>query len=160
MRAVGAPVLGEAYDEKLFRAAAGFGGGVGGTHEHICGAITGGVIVMSMLYARTDPAIKDDVLYAHIKKYIERFNAEIVRLAEERDIILFSDEMYRLLEHDPRDRLPSAADLDEKAIALSGMSKTFGLAGLRLGWLACRDQVLLSQIAGYKDYTTIDHEDP
>jgi C_GCAxxG_C_C family probable redox protein len=77
VRAVGAPVLGETYDEKLFRAAAGFGGGVGGTHEHICGAITGGVIVMSMLYARTDPAVKDEVLYAHIKKYIERFNAEI-----------------------------------------------------------------------------------
>lgn len=86
--------------------------------------------------------------------------AAIVRLAEERDIILFSDEMYRLLEHDPRDRLPSAADLDEKAIALSGMSKTFGLAGLRLGWLACRDQVLLSQIAGYKDYTTICNSAP
>jgi aspartate/methionine/tyrosine aminotransferase len=79
----------------------------------------------------------------------------IVQLAVERDIILFSDEMYRLLEHDPRDRLPSAADLYKRTIALSGMSKTFGLAGLRLGWLACRDQAILSQIAGYKDYTTI-----
>jgi aspartate/methionine/tyrosine aminotransferase len=81
--------------------------------------------------------------------------AAIARLAAERGIILFSDEMYRLLEHDPRDRLPSAADLYDRAIALSGMSKTFGLAGLRLGWLVCRDQSMLHEIAGYKDYTTI-----
>lgn len=77
MRAVGAQVLGEQYDEKLFRAAAGFGGGVGGTRDYLCGAITGGVIVMSMLYARSDPKIKDEVLYAHIKKYMARFESEI-----------------------------------------------------------------------------------
>jgi C_GCAxxG_C_C family probable redox protein len=77
MRAVGAPVLGDAFDEKLFRATAGFAGGVGGTREHICGAISGGVMIMSMLYARTDPKVKDEVLRAHIKKFVERFDAEI-----------------------------------------------------------------------------------
>lgn len=68
---------------------------------------------------------------------------------------LFSDEMYRLLE--PRDevRLPSAVDRYEKALTLSGMSKVFGLAGLRLGWVAAHDQTLLERMNALKDYTTI-----
>ena len=35
------------------------------------------------------------------------------------------------------------------------MSKAFGLAGLRVGWLASRDTALLERCAAYKDYTTI-----
>jgi aspartate/methionine/tyrosine aminotransferase len=68
---------------------------------------------------------------------------------------LFSDEMYRLLEPAPELRLPAAADLYERAVSLGGMSKAFGLAGLRIGWVATRDQVLLERIKSLKDYTTI-----
>ena len=35
------------------------------------------------------------------------------------------------------------------------MSKAFGLAGLRLGWVACRDRGVLRAMAELKDYTTI-----
>ena len=35
------------------------------------------------------------------------------------------------------------------------MSKSFALAGLRIGWLASRDRELLARVAGFKDYTTI-----
>jgi len=68
---------------------------------------------------------------------------------------LFSDEMYRLLE--PRDemRLPSAVDRYEKALSLSGMSKAFGLAGLRIGWVATHEHTLLERMSALKDYTTI-----
>ncbi|KAG1656132.1 hypothetical protein FOA52_005164 [Chlamydomonas sp. UWO 241] len=51
---------------------------------------------------------------------------------------LFSDEMYRGLELDPSARLPSAADAYERGVALCGVSKTHGLPGLRIGWLASR----------------------
>ena len=57
-------------------------------------------------------------------------------LAQERGIILFSDEVYRELEYDPADRLPSACDLNPSAVSLGVMSKTYGLAGLRIGWVA------------------------
>ena len=63
--------------------------------------------------------------------------------------------MYRFLEYNPQDRLPSACEEYEKAISLFGMSKTFGLAGLRLGWLVTRDAELLQRLAEFKDYTTI-----
>jgi aspartate/methionine/tyrosine aminotransferase len=75
--------------------------------------------------------------------------------AKEHEIRVFSDEMYRLLEFDTADRLPSAVDADHRAVVLAGMSKSFGLAGLRIGWLASRDHKILDRVKELKDYTTI-----
>jgi|WetSurMetagenome_2_1015567.scaffolds.fasta_scaffold185571_2 aspartate/methionine/tyrosine aminotransferase len=68
---------------------------------------------------------------------------------------LFSDEMYRLLEPAPEMRLPAAVDLYERAVSLAGMSKAFGLAGLRIGWIASRDREFVDRVKSLKDYTTI-----
>ena len=68
---------------------------------------------------------------------------------------LFSDEMYRGLEHGDAPPLPSACELYEKGVALSGMSKVYALPGLRMGWLACRDAGFNGRAANFKDYTTI-----
>jgi aspartate/methionine/tyrosine aminotransferase len=76
-------------------------------------------------------------------------------LAEERRAYVLADEVYRLLEHDPRDTLPAAVELPGRGLSLGVMSKAFGLAGLRVGWLASRDTALLERCAAYKDYTTI-----
>ncbi|OGG30035.1 aspartate aminotransferase [Candidatus Gottesmanbacteria bacterium RIFCSPLOWO2_01_FULL_49_10] len=80
---------------------------------------------------------------------------KIIELAKEKNIYLFSDAMYWLLEYDPTFRLPAACDLYDRAIDLFGMSKTFGMAGARIGWLATRDKKLLEQVKIFKDYTTI-----
>ena len=79
----------------------------------------------------------------------------IVDFARQREISVFSDEMYRFLEHDPADRLPSACDLGEHAVSLFGMSKSFALAGLRIGWLTTRNKPLMQRMLAFKDYTTI-----
>ena len=76
-------------------------------------------------------------------------------IARAHDLIVLSDEMYRFLELDEADRLPAATAVYENAISLFGMSKTFGLAGLRIGWLATQNRALLDEIATLKDYTTI-----
>ena len=68
---------------------------------------------------------------------------------------VFSDEMYRLLEPTDEVRLPAGTDRYERAISLSGMSKVFGLAGLRLGWVATHDETLLERMKALKDYTSI-----
>jgi aspartate/methionine/tyrosine aminotransferase len=78
-----------------------------------------------------------------------------VRLAEERGFLLFSDEVYREAEHRPEDRLPAACDLSEACVSLGVMSKSYGLPGLRIGWLATRNARLLEAVAALKDYTTI-----
>jgi aspartate/methionine/tyrosine aminotransferase len=79
----------------------------------------------------------------------------IVDLCRKKDTILFSDEMYRLLEYDARQRLPAICDLYERGITLSGLSKSLALPGLRMGWLAARDTALFQRWLIYKDYTTI-----
>jgi aspartate/methionine/tyrosine aminotransferase len=79
----------------------------------------------------------------------------IVELAQTHGIVLFSDEVYRELEHDPKHRLPAACDLDERAVSLGSISKSYGLPGLRLGWLVTRDPALREAIMRLKDYTTI-----
>jgi aspartate/methionine/tyrosine aminotransferase len=73
----------------------------------------------------------------------------------ERGIHLLADEVYRFLEVDPGDRLTTGADAFERGISLGVMSKSFALAGLRIGWLATRDRDLLARCAAFKDYTTI-----
>ena len=84
----------------------------------------------------------------------EEFEA-ILELAARRGVWLFCDEMYRGLEYDLADRLPSASDCYPRAISLWGMSKTFGLAGLRIGWLTTQDRQLVNSLLRLKDYTTI-----
>ncbi|MEO5568824.1 MAG: aminotransferase class I/II-fold pyridoxal phosphate-dependent enzyme [Gemmatimonadaceae bacterium] len=84
----------------------------------------------------------------------------IVRLCRDRGIVLFSDEVYRLLEHDGRDLLPPAATLYDGAISLGVMSKSFALAGLRVGWIVSRDAALRARVAALKDYTTICNSAP
>jgi aspartate/methionine/tyrosine aminotransferase len=85
---------------------------------------------------------------------------QIIALAHKYDLYLFSDEMYRGLEYNPEKRLPALCDLYEKGISLSGMSKTYALPGLRLGWLATRDRDAFRRWITYKDYTTICHSAP
>jgi len=79
----------------------------------------------------------------------------VVRIAEERGIVLFSDEVYRGLEPDPSLRLPAACDAGPTAVSLGVMSKAYGLAGLRIGWVATRNAAVLARMASLKDYTTI-----
>jgi aspartate/methionine/tyrosine aminotransferase len=79
----------------------------------------------------------------------------LLEIASERSIVIFSDEVYRGLEHDSSDRLPAACDLHPGAISLNTVSKAYGLPGLRTGWLACRDHELLARIRALKLYTTI-----
>lgn len=80
---------------------------------------------------------------------------KIIETARKRNITVFSDEMYRLLEYDEKDRLPSVCELYENGVSLSGLSKTFGLPGLRIGWLATRNKAIQGELAAFKDYTTI-----
>jgi aspartate/methionine/tyrosine aminotransferase len=79
----------------------------------------------------------------------------VVELADSCGAYLFSDEVYRGLEVDPADRLPAAADLYPRAISLGGLSKVYGLGGVRLGWTVCRDAGLNQRMQAAKDYTTI-----
>ena len=81
--------------------------------------------------------------------------AALLDIARNHSAWLLCDEMYRGLEGNPADRLPSAADGYERAIVLSGLSKTHGLPGLRVGWLIVRDAATRAALINWKHYTTI-----
>ena len=80
---------------------------------------------------------------------------KLIALASSRGIIVFSDEVYRELEHDPATRLPAACEVYDRAVSLGSMSKTYGLPGLRLGWLASKDTDILQRCLELKYYTSI-----
>ncbi len=82
------------------------------------------------------------------------------RFVQENDLLLFSDEVYRESEYDLADRLPAAVDYGAHAVSLGVTSKTYGLAGLRIGWLATKNRELYNKIASLKDYTTICNSAP
>ncbi|WP_428569345.1 MAG: aminotransferase class I/II-fold pyridoxal phosphate-dependent enzyme [Solidesulfovibrio sp. DCME] len=81
--------------------------------------------------------------------------AAMLAMARERGVRVFSDEVYRFSEGPGLAPLPAACDLDDRAVSLGVLSKSFGLAGLRVGWVACRDRGLLDRMAAVKDYLSI-----
>jgi aspartate/methionine/tyrosine aminotransferase len=89
-------------------------------------------------------------------KILERDQLEaLVELCRRHGIWLFSDEVYRLIECDPAVRLPPAVDVYERGISLGTISKAYGLPGLRIGWIACRDRDLLQRMERAKHYLSI-----
>jgi len=64
---------------------------------------------------------------------------------------LLCDEVYRLLAEDP---MPPVASFGRYGVSTGGVSKAFGLAGLRFGWL-CGSAAVTAAAENWKDYTTI-----
>lgn len=81
--------------------------------------------------------------------------AQVVRALDGSGVLLFLDEVYRGLEYDAADVLPAGCDVYENAVSLGVMSKSFGLPGLRLGWIATKNRAVYEEMARFKDYTTI-----
>ncbi len=84
----------------------------------------------------------------------------LIELCRAHGLWLFSDEVYRLIEHGPEKRLPQVADAYERGISLNVMSKSYGLPGLRIGWLACPDRDFLGRAERYKHYLSICNSAP
>ncbi len=79
---------------------------------------------------------------------------KITELARKHHLYVFSDEVYKGLELDGASR-PWLADCYEKGVSLGVMSKSYGLAGLRIGWIAAQDKEILERLAKMKHYTSI-----
>ena len=105
------------------------------------------VIVVNSPHSPTGAQLRGDQL------------ARLISVAELHGATLFSDEVYRFLEHSAP-ALPPAAECSDRAMSLGVMSKAFGLAGIRIGWLAMRDATARKRIAALKDYTTICNSAP
>lgn len=79
---------------------------------------------------------------------------QIVDIAKSVDAYVLSDEVYRGISEDGS-YMPSIVDLYEKGISVGSMSKTFSLAGLRLGWIVSKDEKIINLCRERRDYDTI-----
>jgi len=84
----------------------------------------------------------------------ESFLKEIVEIAKSVDAYIICDEVYRGLDHEGSGFTTSIADLYDKGISSGSISKTFSLAGLRIGWLVGPED-FIEQVNKRRDYTTI-----
>jgi aspartate/methionine/tyrosine aminotransferase len=75
----------------------------------------------------------------------------LYEIAADADACLLCDEVYRLLAEDP---LPPVASMGEYGISTTSLTKAYGLAGLRFGWL-CGPPDVIEGARMWKDYTTI-----
>jgi len=48
-------------------------------------------------------------------------------------------------------KLPLACDYSERVISVSSLSKTYGLPGIRMGWILCRDKKLMNTFLAAKE---------
>lgn len=84
----------------------------------------------------------------------EAFLKEIVKIAKTVDAYIICDEVYRGLDHEGSGFTTSIVDLYDKGISSGSISKTFSLAGLRIGWLAGPEE-FIELVNRRRDYTTI-----
>ncbi|MGC9322493.1 MAG: aminotransferase class I/II-fold pyridoxal phosphate-dependent enzyme, partial [Kosmotogaceae bacterium] len=91
-------------------------------------------------------------------------NRDLMKIAsftKERGIFVFSDEVYRGLEIDQSiEKQKSFADISDNSLALGVMSKSYGLAGLRIGWVVSHNKSVLKSMTRFKHYTTICNSAP
>ena len=72
--------------------------------------------------------------------------AALVALCRRHGLWLVNDEVYGLVDLDPRLRSPRLADIYERGVSINAVSKGFGLPGLRVGWVACQDRRFLAEV--------------
>lgn len=82
------------------------------------------------------------------------FLSQVVDIARSCDAWLLCDEVYRGIDQQGEGFTESVADMYEKGISTSSMTKAYSLAGLRLGWIVC-NEALLKYCLTRRDYNTI-----
>jgi aspartate/methionine/tyrosine aminotransferase len=92
------------------------------------------------------------VTYPHNPSGVTISEAELrdlVALVERKGCLLLFDETYREMTFAPM--LPVAASLSPSVISVSSLSKTYGIPGIRVGWLICRDPALMQTFLAAKE---------
>lgn len=90
---------------------------------------------------------------------LDRYEA-LIELCRKHGIYILHDEIFNGLGRSGVRHLPFVTDLYERGLSLNVTSKSFGLPGLRIGWIACQDHELLSKMERMKHYLSISSSGP
>ena len=85
---------------------------------------------------------------------VDRYHA-LIELCRKHGIYILHDEIFNGLGPTGTKHLPFVADIYERGLSLNVMSKSYGLPGLRIGWIACADRDVLSRMERMKHYLSI-----
>lgn len=85
---------------------------------------------------------------------------ELIELCRKNGIYILHDEIFNGLGPSGTKHLPYVADLYERGLSLNVMSKAYGLPGLRIGWIACKDAEVISRMERMKHYLSICNSGP
>lgn len=89
----------------------------------------------------------------------DRYDA-LIGLCRKHGIFILHDEIFNGLGPTGTKHLPFVADVYEKGLSLGVMSKSYGLPGLRIGWIATQDKDVLAQMERMKHYLSICNAGP
>ncbi|QFT98296.1 Capreomycidine synthase [Roseovarius sp. THAF8] len=89
----------------------------------------------------------------------DRYDA-LITLCRHHGIWILHDEIFNGLGPSDAEHLPFIADVYERGLSLGVMSKSYGLPGLRVGWIACQDREVLSRMERMKHYLSICNSGP
>jgi aspartate/methionine/tyrosine aminotransferase len=78
---------------------------------------------------------------------------KIVEIIERKQTLLLLDETYRDMNFG--EPIPVAAGLSERIISISSMSKSYGLPGIRTGWIICKNPSLMQTFLAAKEQIII-----
>ena len=90
---------------------------------------------------------------------LDRYHA-LIELCRKHGIYILHDEIFNGLGPTGTNHLPFVTDIYERGLSLNVMSKSYGLPGLRLGWIASADRELLSRMERMKHYLSICNSGP
>ncbi|MEX1235784.1 MAG: pyridoxal phosphate-dependent aminotransferase [Roseovarius sp.] len=90
---------------------------------------------------------------------LDRYRA-LIELCRHHGIWILHDEIFHGLGPSGAQHLPFVADEYERGLSLGVMSKSYGLPGLRIGWIACQDREVLGRMERLKHYLSICNSGP
>lgn len=90
---------------------------------------------------------------------LDRYQS-LIELCRKHGIYILHDEIFNGLGKTGTQHLPFIADVYEMGLSLNVMSKSYGLPGLRIGWIACQDAGIISKMERMKHYLSICNSGP
>ena len=85
---------------------------------------------------------------------LDRYHA-LIELCRKHGIYILHDEIFNGLGPTGTEHLPFIADIYERGLSLNVMSKSYGLPGLRIGWITCADGDVIARMERMKHYLSI-----
>ncbi|AQQ08477.1 Aspartate aminotransferase [Sedimentisphaera cyanobacteriorum] len=87
--------------------------------------------------------------------YSEECVKAVSEIANRRDILIMSDEIYDKFSYSGR--CPSAADYSENTILMNGFSKSYAMTGWRMAYVSVQDKLkgLLNEMTKFQQYTFV-----